>query len=132
MPIVYLHGGPGGGIPPDAPRLFDPETFHIVVFDQRGCGNSKCGNRLKANTTDRLVEDAETVRNTLGIDRWIVMGSSYGSLLAVLYAARHPSSVRSVLAHGVFLGRPSEIEWLFEPGGAARFYHSSGPICGCR
>ena len=122
VPIVYLHGGPGGGIPPDAPRLFDPETFHIVVFDQRGCGNSKCGNRLKANTTDRLVEDAETVRNTLGIDRWIVMGSSYGSLLAVLYAARHPSSVRSVLAHGVFLGRPSEIEWLFEPGGAARFY----------
>ena len=122
VPIVYLHGGPGGGIPPDAPRLFDPETFHIVVFDQRGCGLSSCADRLQANTTDLLVEDVETVRVALGIEQWIVMGSSYGSLLSVLYALRHPSSVRSVLVHGVFLGSHAEIAWLFEPDGAARFY----------
>ena len=78
VPIVYLHGGPGGGTPPDAPRLFDPERFRVVTFDQRGCGKSVCSDRLEGNSTDRLVADVEAIRDALGIERWAVMGSSYG------------------------------------------------------
>ena len=110
-PLVYVHGGPGGGIPKDANRL----------FDQRGCGRSVCADRLAENTTDALVSDIETVRTTLGIERWLVMGSSYGSLLTALYAARHPDRVLGCILHGVFLGSRAEVEWLYE-GGAARFY----------
>ena len=121
-PVVYLHGGPGGGTPPDLPRLFDPGTFRLVAFDQRGCGQSVSEDRLRANTTALLVEDVETIRIALGIDRWAVMGSSYGSLLACLYAARHSVSIRWVLLHGVFLGSHNEVRWLFEADGVARFY----------
>ena len=122
LPLVYLHGGPGGGTPPDLPRLFDPSTFRLVAFDQRGCGGSRCADRLRANTTADILSDIEAVRAALGIDRWAVMGSSYGSLLAALYAARHAASVRWVVLHGVFLGSTDEVRWLYEPGGASRFY----------
>ena len=122
MPIVYLHGGPGGGTPPDACRLFDPEVFRIVLFDQRGCGQSRCDDRLDRNTTDDLVADVEAVRAALGIERWAVMGSSYGSLLTALYAARHPSRVRFAVLHGVFLGSDEEVRWLYAEGGASMFY----------
>ena len=122
VPIVYLHGGPGGGTPPDAPRLFDPERFRVVTFDQRGCGKSVCSDRLEGNSTDRLVADVEAIREALGIERWAVMGSSYGSLLTALYAARHPSRVRYAVLHGVFLGSDAEVRWLYEEGGASMFY----------
>ena len=89
-PVVYLHGGPGGGIPPDISRLFDPQAFRLVVFDQRGCGKSTCADRLRDNTTDHIIADIETVRDHLGIDRWAVLGSSFGALLTALYAARPP------------------------------------------
>ena len=103
-PVVYLHGGPGGGIPPDIARLFDPDIYRVVLFDQRGCGASECADRLEHNTTDHLLRDVEAVRTALGIERWGVMGSSYGSLLAALYCARHASRVTFALLHGVFLG----------------------------
>ena len=119
--VCYLHGGPGGGTPPDVPRLFD-EHIHLVVFDQRGCGQSVCANRLRANTTELLLEDVETVREALGIEKWGVMGSSYGSLLATMYCARHAPRVSWALLHGVFLGSQAEVEWLYEEGGASRFY----------
>ena len=122
IPIVYLHGGPGGGTPPDARRLFDPERFRVVLFDQRGCGKSVCSDRLYGNTTDRLVADVEKVRAALGIECWAVMGSSYGSLLTALYAVRHPSRVRFALLHGVFLGSDAEVRWLYKEGGASMFY----------
>ena len=120
--VCYFHGGPGGGTPPDTSRLFDPETFHLVVFDQRGCGCSACDDRLRANTTDLLIQDVEMVRTALGIERWGIMGSSYGSLLVALYAARHAARVSWALLHGVFLGSRAEIAWLYEEGGASRFY----------
>jgi pimeloyl-ACP methyl ester carboxylesterase len=120
--VVYLHGGPGGGSPPDIARLFDPETYHLVVFDQRGCGKSECGDRLLANTLDLLVADVETVREAIGVTEWGVMGSSYGSLLAALYAARHAAHVSWALLHGVFLGSRAEVSWLYAEGGASRFY----------
>ena len=117
VPIVYLHGGPGGGIPQDAPRLFDPEVYRIVLFDQRGCGRSSCRDRLRCNTTDALVSDIETVRCALGIDRWAVAGSSYGALLTVLYTARHTSHVLWALVQGVFLGSVTEVAWLYDSNG---------------
>ena len=122
VPIVYLHGGPGGSTPPDVPRLFDPEVWRVVCFDQRGCGRSTCADRLRGNTTEHLLSDVEAVRTALSITSWGVMGSSYGSLLAALYAARNPASVQWVLLHGVFMGSDAEVAWLFEPDGAARFY----------
>ena len=121
-PVVYLHGGPGGGTPPDICKLFDPEQFRLVAFDQRGCGRSRFEERLRANTCDALVSDVEAVREAAGgIETWGVMGSSYGVLLASLYAARHPARARWVLLHGCFTGSRAELEWLYE-GGAARFY----------
>jgi proline iminopeptidase len=122
VPLVYLHGGPGGGTPPDAQRLFDPEAFRVVLFDQRGCGRSTCDDRLAANTTDHLLRDIDAIRLALGVDKWAVMGSSYGSLLAALYAARCAANVRWVVLHGVFLGSRAEAAWLFVEGGASRFY----------
>ena len=122
FPLVYLHGGPGGGIPQDAPRIFDPELFRVVLFDQRGCGLSTCEDRLRDNTLAHLLADIETVRVTLEIDTWAVMGSSFGSLLAALYAARHARRVEWAVLHGVFLGSRAEISWLYEEGGASRFY----------
>ena len=121
-PVVYLHGGPGGGIPADAPRLFDPSVFHVIVFDQRGCGRSTCADRLRANTTDSLISDVETVRTHLGLERWGVVGSSYGALLTALYCARHASRVAWAIVHGAFLGTRAEVGWLYEDDGAARFY----------
>ena len=121
-PVLYLHGGPGGGTPKDLARLFDPATFRLVAFDQRGCGRSSCDDRLRDNTTSHLLADAEAVRVALGIDSWAVVGSSYGSLMTALYAARHPTSVRWAVLHGVFLGSEEEVGWLYREGGAARFY----------
>ncbi len=120
--LLYIHGGPGGGTPPDLPRLFDTTHLRIVAFDQRGCGRSEAADRLRHNTLDHLVADVEAVRAALGIDTWGVMGSSYGVLVAALYVARHSEAVAFALLHGVFLGSADEIDWLFRPGGAARFY----------
>ena len=94
----------------------------MVCFDQRGCGQSTCSDRLKGNTTGDLLSDIEAISCSLGIDRWAVMGSSYGSFLAALYAARRPGSVSFVLLHGVFMGSRAEIKWLFDEKGAANFY----------
>lgn len=121
-PVVYLHGGPGGGIPPDVPRLFDPEVFHVIVFDQRGCGRSTCADRLRANTTDRLIDDIETVRLHIGVEQWAVVGSSYGALLTALYVARCATHVSWAVVHGAFLGTRAEVTWLYSSDGAARFY----------
>ena len=115
-PVVFLHGGPGGGGSPEPRRFFDPSIYRIVVFDQRGCGRSKPHSRLEDNTTWHLVADIEALRRHLGIDRWQVFGGSWGSTLALAYAQQHPDVVTELVLRGIFLMRPHEIDWLYRCG----------------
>ncbi|RNE67366.1 prolyl aminopeptidase [Cryobacterium tepidiphilum] len=125
-PAVYLHGGPGGGSSPTQRRLFDPEKYRIVLFDQRGCGHSlphasEADADLSTNTTWHLVDDMEKLREHLGIDRWLVSGGSWGSTLALAYAETHPDRVTELVLRGIFTLRPVELDWFYEGGAAAVF-----------
>ena len=108
-PVLFLHGGPGSGCSASQRRLFDPQRFHAVLFDQRGCGRSQPLGRIEANTTAHLVADLEYLREALGIPAWIVFGGSWGSLLALAYAQIYPESVRGLVLRGIFLGSAAEI-----------------------
>lgn len=116
LPAVFLHGGPGVGILPVYRRFFDPKVYHLVLPDQRGAGKSTPHADLRENTTWDLVEDLEKIKNHLGIDKWVVLGGSWGSTLALCYAVRFPESVKGLILRGVFLGRPFEYDWLFRHG----------------
>ncbi|MFT0847571.1 prolyl aminopeptidase [Actinomycetaceae bacterium L2_0104] len=116
MPAVFLHGGPGAGCTPDHRRLFDPEFYKIVLFDQRGCGRSLPHAETEANTTWHLVEDMERIREHLNIDRWLVYGGSWGSALALSYAETHPSTVAALIVRGVFTMRREELDWYYQSG----------------
>jgi proline iminopeptidase len=116
QPVVFLHGGPGGGINPDYRRFFDPAAYRIVLFDQRGSGQSTPHASLEENTTWRLVEDIETLRAHLRIEDWHVFGGSWGSTLALAYAEMYPGRVRSLTLRGIFLCRPKEIRWFYQEG----------------
>ncbi|WP_291050222.1 prolyl aminopeptidase [Herbiconiux sp.] len=123
-PVVFLHGGPGGGTSPQHRRLFDPALYRIVLFDQRGCGRSvphasTPGIDLETNTTWHLVADIERLRESLGIDRWQVLGGSWGSTLALAYAQTHPEHVTELIVRGVFMLRKSELDWFYEGGASA-------------
>ncbi len=111
-PVVFLHGGPGAGCSPDHRRQFDPERYDILLFDQRGCGRSTPHASLEANTTWHLVADIERLREMVGAEQWLVFGGSWGSTLALAYAQAHPERVVGCVLRGVFLGRPSEVEWF--------------------
>jgi proline iminopeptidase len=111
-PVVFLHGGPGGGAGPLHRRLFDPAHYRIVIFDQRGAGRSKPLGEIRNNTTPLLIADIESLRRHLGIERWIVFGGSWGSTLAIAYAEHHPDRVRGLALRGIFLCRRSEIDWF--------------------
>ncbi len=115
-PVVFLHGGPGGGIEPDYRRFFDPRAWRIILFDQRGSGRSTPHASLEDNTTWTLVEDTERMREHFGIDRWVVFGGSWGSTLALAYAETHPDRVRALVLRGIFLCRPKEIQWFYQHG----------------
>lgn len=115
-PVVFLHGGPGGGTSPKQRRFFDPKRYRIVLFDQRGCGLSKPHASLLANTTWHLVEDIEKLRQHLGIARWQVFGGSWGSTLALAYAEKHPERVTELVLRGIFLLRRWELEWFYQRG----------------
>jgi proline iminopeptidase len=121
-PALFLHGGPGVGILPDYRRFFDPEFYKIILPDQRGSGSSTPHAEIVENTTWYVVEDLEKLRIHLGIDKWIVMGGSWGSTLALCYAITYPTSVAGIIIRGVFLARLFEIEWLHQEGGASRIY----------
>ena len=122
-PVVFLHGGPGGGTDPKMRRLFNPKRYRIVLFDQRGCGKSKPSASLEDNTTWHLVADAEALREHLKIDRWQVFGGSWGSTLALAYAQKHPDRVTELVLRGIFLLRRWELEWFYQdPGGAAALF----------
>ena len=115
-PVVFVHGGPGGGTEPWQRQFFDPAKYRIVLFDQRGCGKSTPFAELKENTTWDLVADIEQIRERLGIDAWHVFGGSWGSTLALAYAETHPARVRSLVLRGIFLCRPKEISWFYQEG----------------
>jgi proline iminopeptidase len=120
-PIVFLHGGPGGGVAPDHRRFFDPKTYRIILFDQRGSGQSTPCAELRENTTWDLVADTERVREHLKIDKWVVFGGSWGSTLALTYAIKHPERVKALVLRGIFLCRPSEIKWFYQEGASQIF-----------
>ncbi|RMF07841.1 MAG: prolyl aminopeptidase [Candidatus Neomarinimicrobiota bacterium] len=115
-PVVFLHGGPGGGIEPVYRQYFHPEKYRIILFDQRGCGQSTPFASLEENTTWDLVEDIEKIRRHLGIDRWVVFGGSWGSTLALAYAETHPDSVKALVLRGIFLLRQRELDWFYQDG----------------
>lgn len=115
-PVVFLHGGPGGGTNPKCRRFFDPAVYRIVLFDQRGCGKSTPHAELHENTTWNLVNDIERIREHLGIDSWQVFGGSWGSTLALAYAQTHPERVTELVLRGIFMLRRWELEWFYQKG----------------
>lgn len=121
IPVVVLHGGPGGGCSPAMRRYFDPEVFRVVLFDQRGCGRSRPHASTSDNTTWHLVSDIERIRRLLGIDSWIVFGGSWGATLSLVYAQTHPERAMHVVLRGVFLMTQGELDWFYG-GGAGRFW----------
>ncbi len=121
QPVVFVHGGPGGGTSPEQRRFFDPGAYRIVLFDQRGCGRSRPHSSLEENTTWDLVADMERLREHLGIERWVVFGGSWGSTLALAYAETHPERVRALVLRGIFLLRPHEIRWFYQEGASLIF-----------
>ncbi|MDP6189246.1 MAG: prolyl aminopeptidase [Gammaproteobacteria bacterium] len=122
IPVLVVHGGPGGGCSPLTRRFFDPTVYNITMVDQRGAGRSQPHASLAANTTTRLVADFETLRKALAIDSWLLFGGSWGSTLSLVYAQTHPQRVRGMILRGIFLGRPEDMGWLFEAGGASRIF----------
>ncbi len=116
VPVVFLHGGPGGGLDPDYRRYFDPEFYRVILFDQRGCGKSTPFAELKENTTWDLVDDIEKIRENLKIQTWHVFGGSWGSTLALTYAIKHPQKVKSLMLRGIFLCRDEELKWFYQNG----------------
>lgn len=120
-PAVVLHGGPGGGISPFLKRLHDPLKYRIIVFDQRGCGQSTPYAELRENTTADLVADIEKLRAHLGISRWQVVGGSWGSTLALAYTEAFPERATELIVRGIFLGTPGEIRWFYQEGASWLF-----------
>lgn len=120
-PILFVHGGPGGGVSPEHRRYFDPAHYRVILFDQRGCGKSTPYAELTDNTTWDLVSDMEKLRGHLQIKQWIVFGGSWGSTLALAYAETHPTSVRGLILRGIFLCRQQEIDWFYQDGASRVF-----------
>src|SRR6201996_8417014 len=113
IPAVYLHGGPGSGCQPDHRRLFDPERFRTVLFDQRGAGRSRPKGRREDNTLPHLIADMEVIRETFGFERWLVVGGSWGATLALAYAEAHPDRVSGIVLRATFLGTAEELDGAF-------------------
>ena len=120
-PAVFLHGGPGAGISPDHRRQFDPAKYDILLFDQRGAGQSTPHANLDANTTWHLVEDIERLRAMCGVDKWLVFGGSWGSTLSLAYAETHPDRVTELVLRGIFLFHQNELDWLYKYGASEVF-----------
>jgi len=115
-PAVFLHGGPGSGCTTDHRRLFDPDRYCVLLFDQRGCGRSTPHACVEANTTWHLVADIERLRTQLDVQQWLVVGGSWGSALALAYAQTHPGRVSGLILRGVFTARPEELAWYYQEG----------------
>lgn len=122
LPVVFLHGGPGGACSATSRRFFDPQRYRIVLFDQRGCGRSLPHASTAANSCAHLVADMERLRLHLNIDRWVLCGGSWGTTLAMAYTRRHRMQVIGLVLRGVFAARQWELDWLYRPGGASRVF----------
>jgi proline iminopeptidase len=122
IPIIFLHGGPGSGCRPQHRCYFDPDKFHIILFDQRGCGRSLPTGELEHNNSQMLMEDMELIRHHLHIEKWVLFGGSWGATLALLYAQAHPEKVESMILRGTFLGRQQDIDWVYAEGGASKLF----------
>ena len=121
LPVLVVHGGPGGGCSPTMRRFFDPQAYRIVLFDQRGCGRSRPFASVEDNTTDHLIADIEVIRHLLEIEDFILFGGSWGATLSLCYAIAHPQHVRGLILRGVFLGSREELDWFYG-GGAGAFF----------
>ncbi|NQY24478.1 MAG: prolyl aminopeptidase [Campylobacteraceae bacterium] len=119
-PVIFLHGGPGGGCSKNDRRFFNPLEYRIILFDQRGCGRSLPHGCLENNESHFLIEDIEKIREKLNIDSWHVFGGSWGSTLSLLYAQEHVQRVKSLVLRGIFLGRKTDTAWAFDQGPAVR------------
>lgn len=121
IPVIALHGGPGGGSSPEMRRFFDPGRYRIILADQRGCGRSRPYSSLEDNNTWALVSDIEALRTHLGIEKWLVFGGSWGSTLSLTYAVTHTERVLGLVLRGIFLLRSSEIQWFYQEGASHIF-----------
>ncbi len=121
IPVLFVHGGPGGGCEDYHRRFFDAERFRIILMDQRGAGRSTPLAELAGNSTDKLVQDMETIRVFLGIDRWLIFGGSWGSTLSLVYAQTHTERVLGLVLRGIFLCRPRDISWFYQDGASRVF-----------
>lgn len=125
IPVLFVHGGPGGGTEAKHRQYFNPEIYRIILFDQRGCGQSKPFGEIRENTTQDLVADMEKIREFLHIDSWVLFGGSWGSTLSLVYAISHPERVQKMVLRGIFLGTQDEIDWFVYPKGTELFYPES-------
>lgn len=114
--VLFIHGGPGAACDASSRRFYDPSTYHIVTYDQRGCGRSTPHCELEGNDTPALIEDIEAIRQHLGVEQWVLFGGSWGSTLSLLYAQAYPQHVRAMVLRGVFLCRQAELDWLYRDG----------------
>jgi proline iminopeptidase len=121
LPVLFVHGGPGAGCEPYHRRFFDPNIYRIVLFDQRGAGRSRPHAHLEGNNTAALVSDMEAIRESLGIDSWVLFGGSWGSTLSLVYAETHPDRVLAMVLRGIFLCRDEEIDWFYREGASRVF-----------
>jgi proline iminopeptidase len=128
-PVVFLHGGPGGGTSPKHRRYFDPERYRIILFDQRGCGQSTPYAEVRENSTWDLVADIERIREFLNIDQWMVFGGSWGATLGLAYAEAHPQRVTELILRGIFLLRQREVDWLYQEGASRIYPDAWEPYC---
>lgn len=122
IPVLFLHGGPGGGCASRSRCFFDPERYRIILFDQRGCGRSTPHACLEHNNTEALVADIEAIREYFNIPQWMLFGGSWGATLSLIYAQHHPRRVLAIILRGVFLCRQQDLDWFYSDGGANRIF----------
>lgn len=121
IPVLVVHSGPGAGCEGYHRQFFDPDLYRIILFDQRGAGRSTPHAELSHNTTQDLIDDMETIRDYLNINRWVLFGGAWGSALSLLYAQTYPQNVRGMILHRVFLGRQHNIDWFYQSGASKIF-----------